>query len=306
LVAQQIANKFIVYFTVSMTSGWKPAIEFSVTALKELFGFSAYVFLTRLLQYAALSVDKLITGKYLGANSVGLIDKAQSMMLFPLQNISHTISGVMFPALSLLNGDLPRIRKIYLKCIEAVSFLTFPMMVGMFVVSESFILGVLGEHWSELIPIFQIFCFAGLINSIATITGAVYLSQGESKLQFRVNLVTRPLAIGCVIIGLSWGIIGVVWGIVIAAWISGIYAMMVAWKLIGLSRAAVLRVLFPIISLSFLMGTAVYLIGGMASSYGFLVTLLIQIISGGFIYLLAAVVSRMSALESVKEALSRR
>lgn len=305
LVFQQIANKVIVYLIVSWTSGWKAEAEFSLAALKELFSFSVYVFLTRLLQYAAMRVDKLITGKYLGANSVGLIDKAQSMMLFPLQNISHTISGVMFPALSSLNGDLPRVRKVYLRCIEAVAFLTFPMMAGMFSVSEAFILGVLGDHWSELVPVFQVFCFAGVINSIATITGAVYLSQGASKLQFRVNLITRPLVIGCVVVGLSWGVIGVVWGIVIAAWISGIYTMMTLWKLIGLSPVVVLRVLFPIIVLSFAMGTAVYFIGNFVSAYGFIIVLITQIIAGGIIYSLSSMVFRMKALKSFREALSK-
>jgi len=303
LVCQQIANKVIIYIIVSWASGWKPKFEFSKAALEELFGFSLYVFLTRLLQYAAMRVDKLITGKYLGASSVGLIDKAQSMMLFPLQNISHTISGVMFPALSSLNGDLPRVRNVYLKCIEAVAFLTFPMMAGMFVVSEAFILGVLGEHWSDLVPIFQVFCLAGVINSVATITGAVYLSQGESKLQFRVNLITRPLVIVCVIVGFAWGITGVVWGIVVAAWISGIYTMMTAWALINLSWRVVVKVLLPIIGLTFAMSSVVYLAGHLASSYGFIVALIVQILTGAIVYLILSLLFRVKALNSFREAI---
>lgn len=305
LVFQQISNSLIIFFTVASVSGWKPEKEFSKEALKELFSFSVYVFLTRLLQYAAMRVDKLITGKYLGANSVGLIDKAQSMMLFPLQNISHTISGVMFPALSSLQGDREKVKRVYLKCIQAVAFLTFPMMAGMFTVSESFILGVLGEHWSELIPVFQVFCLAGIINSIATITGAVYLSQGASKLQFRVNLITRPLVIVCVVIGLLWGVIGVVWGIVVAAWISGIYTMTVVWKLIELPVISVLKVLFPIVLLSVLMGGVVIYVGSTFDHLGYLLLLSLQILAGIFVYAVAAICFRLDALATYRSVFSR-
>tara|TARA_B100002003_G_scaffold182027_1_gene170207 strand:+ start:30395 stop:31828 length:1434 start_codon:yes stop_codon:yes gene_type:complete len=305
LVFQQIMNSMIVFFIVSSTSGWKPKKEFSPAAIKELFSFSAYVFLTSLLQYAAMRVDKLISGKYLGANSVGLIDKAQSMMLFPLQNISHTISAVMFPALSSLKDDTAKVRRIYLKCIQAVAFLTFPMMAGMFAVSESFILGVLGKHWIELIPVLQVFCLAGAINSIATITGAVYLSQGASKLQFRVNLFTRPLVIVCVVIGLSWGVIGVAWGIVVAAWISGIYTMTTVWKLIDLAAVSVFKILYPIVLLSMLMGAVVIYLGFKFSHLDHLALLAVQILAGVLVYTLAALCFRIDALATFRSTLSR-
>jgi O-antigen/teichoic acid export membrane protein len=305
LVFQQIANSMIVFFIVSFASGWKPEKQFSVAALRELFSFSVYVFLTRLLQYAAMRVDKLMTGRYLGASSVGLIDKAQSMMLFPLQNISHTISGVMFPALSSLQGDSAKVRRVYLKCIQAIAFLTFPMMAGMFAVSESFILGVLGKHWMELVPVFQVFCLAGVINSIATITGAVYLSQGASKLQFRVNLLTRPLVVVCVLVGLSWGVIGVAWGIVVAAWLSGLYSMTTVWRLIDLPAMLVVRILSPIILLSVVMGGFVIFIGYKFSDIEYWLLLIFQILSGIFFYTLFSMICRLDAFQASMAILRR-
>lgn len=307
LVFQQIINQLFSYFVVTFVSNFKPKTQFEFHALKELIGFSSFVFFTRMLQHAANQGDKLITGKYLGAHSVGLIDKAQSMMVFPLQNVSHTIAGVMFPALSSLNGDLPKVRKVYLRCIGAISFVTFPMMAGMFAVSDAFILGILGSHWAELVPVFQIFCFAGIINSIATVSGAIYLSQGASKLQFKVNLVTRPLLILCVVAGIPWGVIGVSIGFVTAAWISGVYSMMKAWLLIDLSYKDVFRDVLSSLTLSLLMGMIVYILGGFLRGHFSSVEVFgMQSIAGVIIYASGSIMFRVKALSFLVDALNKR
>lgn len=297
LVWQQVVHQFTTYSIVTLQSNWKPTFSFQLSALKELFGFSLFVFLTRLLQYGADRLDKLLTGKFLGADSVGILDKSQSMMLFPLQNISHTIGSVMFPALSSLNGDLERVKKVYLKCIEAIAFLTFPMMVGMFSVSEYFVVGVLGSHWSGLIFVFQILCFAGLINSIATVTGSVYLSQGASKLQLKVNLLTRPLVLIFVVIGLSWGVEGVAIGIVLAAWVSGLLTISIMASLIGLELSRIFLVLLPTVLTSIFMGGVLHFMKLTVDYDDYLVGLLVQILVGVFSYITIAVVFRVNAFK---------
>lgn len=306
LVWQQMVHQFTTYIIVTIVSSWKPSFEFRLSALKELFGFSIFVFLTRLLQYGAGRLDKLLTGRYLGAESVGILDKSQSMMLFPLQNISHTIGSIMFPALSLLNGDLERVKRVYLKCIEAIAFLTFPMMVGMFSVSENFVFGVLGPHWSGLIPVFQILCFAGIINSIATVTGSVYLSQGASKVQFKINLFTRPLVIVSVVIGLAWGVEGVATGIVLAAWVSGIFTISIMATLIELKITKIIRVLLPIIFVSILMGGTLYLAELFYDFDSYLVALGSQIAIGVLIYLVLAYFLKLHALTLIMSIINRR
>lgn len=130
-----------------LSARWLPDFEFSTLALRELFGFSFYVFATRVIRFITDQADKLLAGRFLGGEAVGLLDKAQSMMLFPLQNISHTVGSVMFPALSMVQTEKDRVRSIYLRSTQAIALLTFPMMAGMFAVAETFVLGVLGSQW---------------------------------------------------------------------------------------------------------------------------------------------------------------
>lgn len=285
---------------------WLPALAFSSSALKELFGFSFYVFATRMIRYGTDKADKLLAGKYLGGDAAGLLDKAQSMMLFPLQNVSHTVGSVMFPALSLIQSDKVRVRKVYLRSTQAIALLTFPMVAGIFAVSENFVLGVLGEQWAEMIPLLQILCLAGIARSIVTVTGSIYLSQGRAKLQFKVNLLTRPIALAGVIIGLFWGVKGIVIGMTTATWINSLITLSVAGRLIDLGLFELIATFGRTAAAAVLMAVGIMLLDSTLDGLGPLSVFFIQMVAGAGIYFLFAVLLRVTALADIWSILINR
>ncbi|PHQ75633.1 MAG: hypothetical protein COB82_01750 [Marinobacter sp.] len=263
---------------------WVPSLAFSKAALAELFGFSFYVFASRLVQYSSRKLDKLLVGKYIGGEAIGVLEKAQSMMLFPLQNVSHVVGSVMFPALSMIQSDKERVRSVFLRSTQAISVLTFPMMAGIYAVSESFVLGVLGEQWRELIPILKILSFLGVATSIVTVNGAVYLSQGKAKLQFKVKLLTRPISIAGVVIGLNWGLHGIAMGAVIAAWVNSMITLRVSGSLIDLPLITLMRSLFRALVCAILMATSLLVLKPYLENFSQLAQFFIQLPVGAFIY----------------------
>lgn len=288
-------------------SRWLPDWSYSKSALGDLLSFSAFNFFNRIVQFFSQQLDKLLTGRFLGGEAVGLLDKAQSMMLFPLRNISHTVGSVMFPALSQVQEEKSRVGSIYKRSTHSIALITFPMMAGMFAVADTFVLGVLGAHWEGIIPILRVLCIAGLANSIVTIVGSVYLSQGEARLMFLVTLYTRPLAIAGVVAGLyAGGVIGVVVGATIASYINSVITLHVAGKLIDLTVGDLLAPLFKTLLLSVAMGGSVYLIGDLMSFQNSLLTFFVQVLSGSLIYLALIIVFRPPALDDILELIRER
>lgn len=285
---------------------WMPALVFSKHALGELFGFSFYVFATRMIRYATQRADKLLAGRFLGGDAVGLLDKAQSMMLFPLQNVSHVMGSVMFPALSLIQNDRDHVRSVYMRCTQAIALLTFPMMAGMFAVAESFVFGVLGDQWSGLVSVLRILCIAGIATSIVTVTGSVYLSQGKAKLQFKVNLLTRPIALLGVIIGIPWGIEGIAVGATTATLINSVITLSVAGKLIGLRLSELLGSLARTLVAALLMGFVILATEPMLSDIHALVRFFVQIFEGALVYIILAIVLKIRALTDVWQVVKDR
>lgn len=299
LAWQPVVLRLVATGYIWSVARWVPAFTFSGSALKELFGFSFYVFATRMVRYGTDKADKLLAGKYLGGDAAGLLDKAQSMMLFPLQNVSHTVGSVMFPALSLIQSDKVRVRKVYLRSTQAIALLTFPMVAGIFAVSENFVLGVLGEQWAEMIPLLQILCLAGVARSIVTVTGSIYLSQGRAKLQFKVNLLTRPIALAGVIIGLFWGVKGIVIGMTTATWINSLITLSVAGRLIDLGLLELIATFGRTAAAAVLMAVGIILLDSALDGLGPLFVFFIQMVAGAGLYFLFAILLRVTALADI-------
>lgn len=305
LVIHSLLRGLISTALIWVLSGWRPTTKMDRNAIGELLGFSTSVFATRMLQYSVNNLDKLLLGKALGAQTLGLYDKAQSMMLFPLQNVSRVIGKVMFPSLSLIQTDITRVRDIYLRSTRAIALLTFPMMTGMFVVAESFVFGVLGPHWADLIPVLRIFCVAGVVSSIVTVTGSIYLSQGKAALQLRVNLVTKPITILGLVAGLHWGVLGVATGYTLALFINSVITLTVAGRLIDLKLLTVVRSLAPTLLPASVMAILVWMLRPVSGLENELLLFLVQAVAGVIIYGGWVALLKLSAYKDVTAVLGK-
>jgi len=299
ILLQQIIKTIIIWNVAS----WKPTRAFNRDALRILMGFSLSVFATQLLQYITRNIDKLLLGKFLGGQPLGIYDKAQSMMLFPLQNVSHVVGSIMFPSLSLIQSETERVKMIYLRSTRVIALVTFPMMAGMFVVADSFVIGVLGPQWSEVIPVLQIFCFAGVAASIVTVTGALYQSQGAAALQLRVNLITQPIRIAGIVAGLPWGALGVAIGFTATSFINGLITLVIAGRLVNLSIFTLARYLLPIFFPAMLMATVLYIMRPFLTFENELFILLIQVVTGVTFYLACVILMKLEAYKDIEKVL---
>jgi O-antigen/teichoic acid export membrane protein len=284
-------------------SSWRPNSGINRHAINELLRFSLNVFGTSLLQYFTKKIDHLLIGKLLGGQVLGTYDKAHSMMLFPLQNISHVIGSVMFPSMSKVQTDIARVRDIYLRSTRSIALFTFPMMAGVFIVSDSFVLGVLGPQWAGIIPILKILCVAGLVMSVVTVTGAIYTSLGRAALQFRVNLLVQPIRIVGVIIGINWGVMGVATGYTVALIINSIITLTVAGHLIDLKLSTFLISLAPTFLTTMIMAVLLTFISNLMALESHLFLFLVQTLTGMIIYWSMVTMLKLKAYEDVASVL---
>lgn len=117
-----------------------------------------------------------------------------------MSQITGTFTAVMFPVLSRLQTQPDRVKDIYLRTISLIALLTFPVMLGLLVISEHFVIGLLGPQWAGMIPVFQILCLVGMVQSIASTVGWIYQSQGRTDWMFRWGI------LGVTLMVLSFGV----------------------------------------------------------------------------------------------------
>ena len=243
-------------------SGWRPRRTFSWAALKELWGFTSNLLGFNFVNYWARNADNVLIGRVLGSAALGYYSRAYGLMLMPITQIISVISNVMFAALATIKADQARVRNIFLRAVGLISLLVFPLMAGLFVVAQPFVLVVFGEKWAAMIPTLRILALVGTIQSLVNPTGWLYLSQGRTDRLFRWGVARTTILVAAIAVGLFLGSIETVALCYAIANLLLLYPdISIAGRLVGMSFRDVLGSTFGSLAGSTIMGLLVFGLG---------------------------------------------
>ena len=205
LVLMEVVGNGVVLVSTLFAHPWIPRFVFRIKAVLSLSKFSANVLATNVVNYWIRNLDNLLIGKLLGDFQLGLYSRAYGLMLMPVSQISGVVGSVMFPSLSKIRSDVEKVRSIYLRATASIFLVTGPIMFGFAAVAEDVVPLLLGEHWSELVPIVQVLCPLGAFQSVLGTVGWIYLSQGRSDLMFKWTLGASPVIFASFYVGTLLG-----------------------------------------------------------------------------------------------------
>jgi O-antigen/teichoic acid export membrane protein len=219
LIGQLVASTAARTLLLWVTSSWHPRPIVDRLAMRELWQYSSGIAGFNAVNYWARNADNLLIGKFVGSAGLGIYSRSYNLMLLPIQQISTVTSRVMFPALSRIQSDPDRVKRAYLRAVAIIALLSFPLLAGLFVVADPFVLALYGAKWADVIPVLQILCIAGLMQPVAATTGWLYQSQGRTDLLFRWGVVFSALLVGAFAIGIQWGAKGVATAYAVSTWL---------------------------------------------------------------------------------------
>jgi O-antigen/teichoic acid export membrane protein len=214
-------------------------------SLLRLGRFSVSVLAFDVLNYVRGNVDYLVLGRVLGTRPLGLYYLAYNITTIPQTRMVPIITRVLFPALSAVQHDLPRLRNAYAQAVRYVSLVTFPLLAGLAILASEFVLAVFGIHWVEAVPLVRILCIAGVLYSLGTTTGSVIFSRGRADLACWISIGATAFMSGCVLAGARYGALGVAVGVAAYAALSFVPVQLLTNRLIDLSPTDYLRALAP-------------------------------------------------------------
>ncbi len=287
------------------TSGWRPRWIWDRGAIRDLFRFSSNLLGFNLVNYWIRNADKLLIGRFLSAWALGVYTRAYALMMLPFGVIGGGLGSVMFPAMSEIQHDRQRVASLYLRMTRAVALVTFPLMIGLWAVADDFVLALYGPKWVAMVPIVRLLCVAGLLESIGTLTGNLYLSQGRSDLQLRVGAILGVASIGAIAIGMMWGLIGVATAYTVYSVLAFFPALRIAARLVDLRITHVIRSLAEPLGCSLIMAVAVLGLDQlMPASWPAAWHMVIECVFGASIYVLLVLALKIQAWRDVHEVLT--
>ena len=194
---------------------YRPSFVFKLGEIKEFLGFGAYQMGEKTINYFNSQLDTILIGKLLGVEALGIYTIAKQLIMKPIEIIGPIVTKVTFPTMAKVQNDNILFKNIYLKTINYLSSIIFPIYVFLVIMAPELILILFGEQWSEAIPIVQILSIYGALRSIGSPVGSLLLSKGKANWGFWWNfglLFYIPVGI---YLGSKWGIYGVCWALVL-------------------------------------------------------------------------------------------
>jgi len=195
----------ILFWTLSK---WKPNCKSLIVRkdIKEIFSFTKNVSIFNFVNYFSRNADSFIIGKAMSSVILGSYNLAYRIMLFPIQNLTYIATRSLYPVLSQYQDDNIRISNIYMRCTYFILFVSAPLMMGLAILSKPFIFFVFGPQWYITGDVLKWLAPTGILQSILSTTGAVFMAKNRTDLLLRLGLLGAILQVGAFLIGAKYNI----------------------------------------------------------------------------------------------------
>jgi O-antigen/teichoic acid export membrane protein len=153
------------------------------------------------LNYWARNTDNLIIGKFYGADSLGIYNRAYRLLNMITRIMTGIFGKVLYPSLKDLSNKGGDVNKEYINLLGVISLLNYPIAMLLIFFAEPLVRILWSERWiavAELLPYIGVLILTQTLNST---TGNIYILLGKEKTLMRIGIPTSLIIILSIALG---------------------------------------------------------------------------------------------------------
>jgi O-antigen/teichoic acid export membrane protein len=212
LVGMYVMSPVTFGILVWIVTAWIPGLPRRNVGTGSMLQFGGAVSLNGLISYFANNTDKILLGRFCGAEALGIYGRGYQLISIPTENLNSAVGAVAFTALSRIQNDTDRFKNYFIKGYSLVLALTLPVTIACALFADEIIFVVLGPKWKEVGIIFRLLAPTVLAFALINPFGWVLTSMGQVGKTLKMVLVVTPVMMAGYIVGLSYGPVGVAFG----------------------------------------------------------------------------------------------
>ena len=205
LVVQSILTAFFQFVWNYATTRPKFRWKFRLQSIRKVLNYSAYQFAFNLVNYFSRNLDNLLTGKLMGSAELGYYNKAYTLMLYPVNNLTGVVSPVLHPILSEYQEKKQIIYMKYLKIVKLLACIGIYVAPVCYLGSEEIISILYGNNWSQSVVCFQLLSIAILPQMINSSAGSIFQALGNTRLLFANSCINTIITVFAILCGVFIG-----------------------------------------------------------------------------------------------------
>jgi O-antigen/teichoic acid export membrane protein len=192
-----------------LAARWLPGLPHRGVGTRSMMRFGSTVTLNSLIVYAGYNMDKLLLGRFGGAEVLGIYGRGYQLISFPTDKLNSAVGSVAVSALSRLQDNPERFRRYFLKGYSLTLAMTVPLTIFCALFADDIILVLLSSKWREAAPIFRYLAPTILVFTMINPLYWLLVSTGHVGRSLKMAFVIAPLVILASILGVRFGATGV-------------------------------------------------------------------------------------------------
>ncbi len=299
LVAQQLVNITIDTVILWITVKWRPRKVFSFSRLKSLFSYGWKLLLSSLLDILYNNSRQLIIGKLYSSSDLAYYNKGKEIPNYIVVNINSSIDSVLLPAMSNVQNNRCDLKNTTRRAIKTSVYIMAPLMIGLICTSDIVIKLILTEKWIGCVPYLRIFCITFVFWPIHTANLNAIKALGRSDLFLKMEIMKKSIGMVLLLSTMWFGPMVMAYSLLLNSVFSQLINSWPNKKLLDYGYAEQLKDVFPAIVLAIGMGMIVNVVPlwGLTT----LLTLIIQVLLGMFIYVIGSKIFNIDSYAYLKD-----
>lgn len=235
LVWGQIAQSLMASLGFIVCSRHAMAPLLHMGALKRLLRFGLGVTLALLGNYVALNADQFIVGRWLGAATLGVYNRAYTILMQPVNLFGAVGDKVLFPALATIQSDQERLARAYCRSVGLIALATIPLSGFLLLFAPECIVLLLGGQWLQVTLPFQILVASLFFRTAYKISTTLLRARGMTYWLASWQWLYAASVCAGAWLGLPYGLEGVAAGIGAAIVITFVLGLLLSRRACALS-----------------------------------------------------------------------
>lgn len=296
-VVQYLVNNVVGTVILWLTVRWRPKKQFSIIRLKGMFTYGWKLLVSSVLNTFSDKLRQLVIGYQYDSSSLSFYNYGVVFPNLIVENVNTSIDSVLLPALSAEQDSAEAVKSMTKRAVKVSSYIMWPLMLGLMAVAAPMVQLILGDDWMPCVPYIRIFCLYYALFPIHTANLNAIKAVGRSDIFLKLEIIKRLLDFAVVLGTMFIGVKAMAFGLLAEGVINLFVNSVPNFGLIGYSFSEQLLDIFPAAALAAVMSGVVWLLS--LFGMGNIVTLFLQILLGGAIYIGGSVLFRIDTFRYV-------
>jgi O-antigen/teichoic acid export membrane protein len=284
IVSQILVQALSTNILLWWTSTWRPIGTFNIVSFKKLWAFGSKILATSILAQILDNVDNILIGKLFSSTQLGFYTRAKSTKQIPESIGSGILGATAFAVLSKVNNNVEELRNIHLKFLKLGLYIFTPIIFGLIVIAEPFIIVLYTSKWLPSVSLLRVLAITSIFYFIGVLFSQTIMAKGDANLYLKLQTFKKIVGLTSIPAGIYWGLLPFIYMLIFTSFLGLMLDFYYTGKLIFVRFGTYLYILIKNISLSLVMALPIYMITFL-NNFSSLALLFMQISGGIFLYI---------------------